>query len=114
MYPRFSETAVSNGATDHNSQFVISDREVGNVVAPEERKNAAHAAGRGGRKAEGTNPGTAKRHASYGPNLNQISKLLRLSNSPLHFSPALDINNSPRADVWQPVVFLNLSWHPGI
>jgi hypothetical protein len=33
---------------------------------------------------------------------------------PCAFSYSSDINNSPRADVWQPVVFLNLSGHPGI
>jgi hypothetical protein len=59
-------------------------------------------------------PRSGESNASDGQNLNQISKLLLLSNTPLHFFAGLDINNSPRADVWQPVVFLNLSWHPGI
>jgi hypothetical protein len=44
----------------------------------------------------------------------QIGKLVPFTNSLLHFFDSLDINNSPRADVWQPVVFLNLSGHPGI
>jgi hypothetical protein len=47
-------------------------------------------------------------------NLRQFVNLSLCSNSPLRFFGSLDINNSPRADVWQPVVLLNLSWHPGI
>jgi hypothetical protein len=47
-------------------------------------------------------------------NLRRFDKVVLCSNTPLHFFARLDINSSPRADVWQPVVFLNLSWHPGI
>jgi hypothetical protein len=65
-------------------------------------------------KGEMPQPRRGERNAAPTDNSHQISKLPPFSNSPLHFFPALDINNSPRADVWQPVVFLNLSGRPGI